>query len=236
MSKRKRLAVLFVFHEVHQRVHDFISNAIFFDDHVDFIIISNSIAIDVPPYVKMIVRANVGYDFGGWSEGIFTDEIYKKYDYYLFVNSSVSGPFLSSERKWTDAYIDGLDDNIKLFGSTINTCQDPIRRSHVQSYIFVMDRITLHYLINCELFSMKQMTMTLSETVEQKEIQMSRLILKNGWNIGSLLPLYHGVDFTFSSKGPHEYPMTFLDDVMYYHYRNILWTNEQLIFIKGNRV
>jgi hypothetical protein len=32
MSKRKRVAVLFVFHEVHQHVCDFISNATFSDD------------------------------------------------------------------------------------------------------------------------------------------------------------------------------------------------------------
>ena len=236
MSKRKRLAVLFVYHEVHQRVRDFISNAIFLDDQVDFIIISNSVPVEVPPYVKMIVRPNKGYDFGGWSEGLFTDEVHKKYDYYLFVNSSVTGPFLTSNKKWTDVYLDGLQGNIKLFGSTINTCQNPVHRSHVQSYLFVMDRATLHYLINCELFSMKQMSATLAETVEQKEIQMSRLILKMGWNIGSLLPLYQGVDFTFSTKAPHEYSIPFLDDVMYYHYRNVLWTNEQLVFIKGNRV
>lgn len=236
MSKRKRVGVFYVFHEVNERVHHFISNAIFLDEQVDFIIISNGEAIDVPPYVKTIVRPNVGYDFGGWSEALFTDGNHQRYDYYLFVNSSVMGPFLADKTKWIDVYIDGLTDRVKLFGSTINTCQDPMNRAHVQSYLFVMDRATLHELINCELFSMKKITTTLAETVEQKEIRMSRWILERGWNIGSRLPLYHGVDFTFATTAPSDYPIPFLDDVMYYHYRNILWTNEQLVFIKGNRV
>jgi hypothetical protein len=65
---------------------------------------------------------------------------------------------------------------------------------------------------------------------------MSRKVIEKGWNIGSLLPLYRGVDFTFRGKGPEEYGIEFLDDVMYERYRNKLWRDEELIFIKGNRI
>ena len=42
--------------------------------------------------------------------------IYKKYDYFIFVNSSVIGPYLPKNFKgnWTDIYINGLKKH-KLF-------------------------------------------------------------------------------------------------------------------------
>lgn len=86
----------------------------------------------------MLFRDNLGYDFGGWSEALFKDNLHEKYENYIFVNSSVVGPFLKPDFKgrWTDIYINGLKDNVKLFGSTINTIKDPLNWAHVQSYIF----------------------------------------------------------------------------------------------------
>ena len=67
---------------------------------------------------------------------------------------------------------------------------------------------------------------------------MSRIILENKWNIGSLQPYYKNVDFTFNTKTPEEYnnEYLFLDDVMYQEHRNSLWNEYELVFIKGNRI
>ena len=129
----------------------FIENAIFNDENIDFIIISN----------------NKGYDFGGWSDALLENDLYKNYNNFIFVNSSVIGPFISHKHdcKWTDIYINGLRDNVKLFGSTINTCGDPLNKSHVQSYIFSMNKNTLKYLINCEIFSMKNYAKTFNQAI-----------------------------------------------------------------------
>tara|TARA_B100001175_G_scaffold248677_1_gene215554 strand:- start:10517 stop:11542 length:1026 start_codon:yes stop_codon:yes gene_type:complete len=120
-----KLLVLYVFHIYNDRVADFIKNAIFKDENVDFIIICNCdpIKFDFPNYVKIIFRENKGCDFGGWSDGLLTNDLYKDYDNFIFVNSSVTGPYLDSnyKGKWTDKYINGLKNNVKLFGSTINT-------------------------------------------------------------------------------------------------------------------
>jgi hypothetical protein len=80
--------VLYVFHEYNKLVKYFIENAIFKADDVDFIIICNNKETDyeAPDYVKRVWRDNKGYDFGGWSEGLFDDDNYKKYDYYIFAN------------------------------------------------------------------------------------------------------------------------------------------------------
>jgi len=231
--------VLFVFHEYNKRVNQFINKSIFKDDNVDFIFICNNknIIFNVPDYVKTLHRDNIGYDFGGWSDALLIDNLYNNYDKFIFVNSSVIGPFLHSnyKGKWTDIYINRLTNNIKLFGSTINTCKDPLRLSHVQSYIFSMDKNTLQYLFDCQIFSMTNYATTFQEAIENKEILMSRKIIERGWNIGCLMKYYYGVDFTFKSKQPNEYNITFLDDVQYNKYSERLWSRYGLVFIKGNR-
>ena len=232
--------VLYIYHKINKRVIDFIDNCIFYDENTDFIIISNNKKnnIKVPKYVKKLFRHNIGYDFGGWSEALLADDLYKAYDNFIFVNSSVIGPFIPSyyKGKWTDIYIGGLTNNVKLFGSTINTCEDPINRSHVQSYIFAMDKNTLKYLIAHEIFSITNYANTFDDAIEQKEVLMSRKIIENGWNIGSLLTYYNNVDFTFRQKRPEDYNIIFLDDVMYNKYQNYIWDKYELVFIKGNRI
>jgi lipopolysaccharide biosynthesis protein len=145
-----------VFHIYNKRVKYFIDNCIFYNPNIDFIVISNGVQnVSVPDYVKLFYRENIGYDFGGWSDALLTNNLYENYDNFIFVNSSVIGPFIPSyyTNKWTDIYINGLQNNVKLFGSTINTIDDPLNKSHVQSYIFSMDKTTLEYLIKCEIFS-----------------------------------------------------------------------------------
>ena len=225
---------------MNERVQRFINNAIFKDEEIDFIIICNDKNINFicPEYVKKFYRDNIGYDFGGWSDALLTDDLYKNYDNFICVNSSVSGPYVPSyyKGKWTDIYIDGLQNNVKLFGSTINTCYQPEIKSHVQSYIFSMDKETLEYLIKCEIFSKTNYTKTFIDTVIYKEILMSRKIIENGWNIGCLLPCYKNIDFTFSSKQFWEYRIENMDDLMYPCHRNVKWNEYQLVFIKGNRI
>ena len=123
-----------------------------------------------------------------------------------------------------------------MFGTSINTCEMPNHKSHVQSFIFVMDKTTLQYLIDCEIFSTTNYAQTFLNAVNDKEILMSRKIIENNWNIGSLFSYYDNVDFTFRTKKTEEYNIAFLDDIMFPKYRNVLWTDYELVFIKGNRI
>jgi hypothetical protein len=235
-----KVLVLYVFHIYNDRVKSFIKNCIFNDTNVDFIIISNdkNNIFEVPENVKILIRDNIGYDFGGWSDALLTNNLYENYDKFIFVNSSVIGPFIPSyyKDKWTDIYINGLQDNIKLFGSTINTCNDPLNKSHVQSYIFSMDKTTLEYLIKCDIFSMTNYSKTFEDAVWEKEVLMSRKIIENNWNIGSLFLYYKNIDFTFCNKRPEDYNINFLDDIMYAPFRNSIWSDYEIVFIKGNRL
>jgi lipopolysaccharide biosynthesis protein len=236
-----KLLVLYVFHKYNERVAHFIENCIFSDENVDFIIISNDKnninEVNVQSdNVTTIFRDNIGYDFGGWSDALLNDNLYEQYDNFIFVNSSAMGPYLSVVKKWTDIYIEGLNENVKLFGSTINSFMDPLNKSHVQSYIFSIDKTTLEYLIQCEIFSKTNYALTFDDAIWDKEVLMSRKIIENGWNIGSLLRYYKDVDFRFNHKKPEEYINPFVHDLMYPCFRNKIWTEYELVFIKGNRV
>lgn len=239
-----RTLVIYVFHQLNDRVNKFF-DAIFKDENIDFLVVCNSLSVNLslPDYVKVHYRENIGYDFGGWSDGILTHDLYKNYDNFIFVNSSVIGPFLPSyyKGKWTDIYIGGLSNNVKLFGSTINCCFsvygptkiEPTKDSHVQSYIFSMDREALDYLIKNEIFTNKIYITDFVELVINKEIRMSRLIIENGWNIGCLMDNYQGIDFTFKTTNKQ---IEYLGDIMQSYNYNKLWTLKELVFIKGNRV
>jgi len=232
-----RVLVLYVFHEYNDLVKNFINKAIFCDSTTDFVVICNNINISftLPFYVKKVIRNNIGYDFAAWSEVLLKDNLYENYNKFIFVTSSACGPFLHSHFKgrWTDIYLKELKHNIKLFGSTINTCADPLNKSHVQSYIFAMDKQALEYLIKCEIFSTTNYANTLEENIWTKQVRMSRKIIENGWNIGSFLPYYKNVDFTATNFS--YYKMEFLNDIMHNEHRNVLWNEYQLIFVKGNR-
>jgi hypothetical protein len=247
-----RTLVLYVFHEYNDRVEFFINNCIFKKNDLDFLVICNDEYFDIknklPNYVAYLNRPNKGYDFAAWSHGLFYNDIYKNYHHFIFVNSSVMGPYLPTgfEGYWTDIYINGLlQDNVKLFGSTIN-CQfflrndielknHPILYSHIQSYIFSMRKETLEYLIKQEIFSKFNHSDVFLKTIENKELGMSRKIIENGWNIGCLMDRYAGVDFRFIYKKPEDYGIDFLGDVMFPEYINNTFTPEEVIFIKGNR-
>ena len=243
----QKTLVLYIYHVYNNRVKAFIKKCIFDDDNVDFIIISNINnqnnnnnflkTISKKKNVKILIRNNVGYDFGGWSDALLKNNLYENYNNYIFVNSSVVGPFLKPDfqGKWTDLYTNGLKDNVKLFGSTINTAGDALNWAHVQSYIFSMDKTTLKYLIDCSIFSMTNYAKTFNSAIYEKEVLMSRKIIQNNWNIGSLMKYYENVDFTFRDKTPNDYNIIFLDDIMYPHNRNITWNEQEIAFIKGNR-
>ena len=235
MSNLGKTLVLYVFHEVNNRVLTFFDKGLFKDDNVDFVVICNN--RDIKLNLPDVIRDNKGFDFGGWSEGLLSNDLYKNYDYFIFVNSSVLGPFLPSyyKGKWTDIFIDGLVDDVKLYGITINCERDPIFKTHIQSYLFSMDKETLEFLIKNGIFDMNILIKTYDELVENKEVLMSRLIIERGWNIGCLCDYYKEVDFRFKDKQPKDYDINYIADLMYPKYRNIFWNEYQLVFIKGNR-
>jgi len=208
---------------MNERVQQFL-DSLFESADVDFVVISNGPEVPVPAYVKFIQRPNIGHDFGAWSDGLLDAPL--AHDYYIFVNSSAAGPFRGGA--WTEPFIAGLSDDIKLFGCTINALGG-LAAAHIQSYAFSMDQETAAFLIEKGIFS-KEYISDHNTVVMEKEIRMSRLIIENGWNMGCLLKLYEGVDWRVE-----EQTRPFYTDVMYLDFEGQLWKRDDLVFIKGNR-
>src|SRR5262249_24680336 len=68
--------------------------------------------------VKLIWAANQGYDYGGYGVALSSMEL--SYDYFVFVNSSVLGPFGCSAETWIERFLSPLKGDVRLSGATIN--------------------------------------------------------------------------------------------------------------------
>jgi hypothetical protein len=228
--------VLYVYNEFNNRVKYFIDNAIFLDPDIDFMVINNGsdTSITLPDYVIYFKTQNEGYDFGGWSKGLLYNDLYKEYDSFIFVNSLASGPFVPSyfKGKWTDIYLDGLNDTVKLFGSSIANLDDVDKSSYIQSYIFAMNSDTLLFLISKDIFSL-----TIIDNFKTNEMRMSRCIIENGWNIGCLMNYYKDVDFRFLTTKPSDYKPFLGDPMVSKNFSDKLFNNfYELVFIKGSQL
>ena len=220
-----------------------IDNLMYFLNHgshetnIHYIIIVNgSCSIDIDkhaPTVTVIFRENVGYDFGGYTYAV-ENVVQASYKYYMFLNSSVRGPFgCSGDDRcvgWQNKFLKLLSNEVKLVGTTINVFE---LGAHVQSMFFVMDSDCFNFL-KYPIFSSDHATLTMEDTIGKKEIYMSTLVLRNGWNISCTAALYQGYDyrhmtqdFNFSSRnGDPHYEGAYFGGTV---------NRDEIVFIKTNR-
>lgn len=196
----------------------FLKNGI--KNDIDYIFVINGhCTIPIPQLnnIKIIYRENSDYDFGAYSDAIKITNI-NYYKYFFFINTSVRGPFLPPYIKtcWTQSFIDLLQNDVKLVGTTINILdRDPMYSqeanvfksltgfeqpyTHVQTQMFAMDNECLSFLINRHFFNQEVET-NFVNFIALREILMSQIILKNGWNIACLIPEYQNIDYRLQKK------------------------------------
>lgn len=198
-----RTLCLYTFHQYNPNVEFFIREGLFMSDQIDFYFVINDLIFrpTLPSYCRVKNRVNQGHDFGAWSEALLEGNppLWRNYDYFIFINSSCRGPFLPIwiERSyWPQIFISRLQADIHLVGSTICRFNG---QPHVQSYMFAADRLAITKAIENGIFS--SALLSRDETVWQREIGFSTLLLKEGWNIACLLKAYQGVDFRVAKRG-----------------------------------
>ena len=133
----------------------------------------------LPSYFKVIQRPNIGYDFGGWSDVIFSIDI-NKYDYFIFLNNSTIGPCIPRYLKhifWPELYYKHINDKIKIVGSTTNFDIE----EHIQSYVFCVDKIGLKILIDNNIF-IKNLNKPKDNIIFEHEIKMLKSIKNAGYD------------------------------------------------------
>ena len=252
-----RIVVIYSYYEKNRDYIDnlkyFIQHALYDDIHYIFCINGRKCSVEIPtsPNIEILERDNHDYDFGAYSDALKNIDI-SSYDYFFFINTSVCGPFLRENIRWTQPFLDLLTDNVKLVGTTINICdvRDPETQkkgcldilvekgykppfSHVQSQVFVLDNEALRYIISQGLFDQSS-EKDFVRFVVLREILLSQLILRNGWNINCILPKYKGIDYRIITR---DINWTTLNGDAYYPGRYFGGSIKpyDVIFIKTNR-
>ena len=238
----------------------FLDNVILKKNDIDYyIIINGECTIELPNEshnIKIIKRENSGFDFGAWSYCI-KNYIKKSYDYYIFLNTSVKGPYLDNlnNTDWLNKFLELFKSGpgkVKLVGTSINildNTNNPCEISnkykeiykydspytHVQSMFFILDNEGFNILNNEKFFDDEDELNKNKEIlyiIVNKEIRLSQILLKKGYNINSILSKYKDVDYTkitnnFNPSGTDPY------------YKNAYFgetiTKEEAIFFKNNR-
>jgi len=142
----------------------FMKNAQLNNDNVELVIIEHvdnmeeaSTLGDLSSYpvkhpIRVLRKLNQGYDFGAWSYAICDElktEGWEKYQYFIFLNTSVRGPFLPrwmhpKSPKWYEMFCSHLNAKIRLVGPTVNYYHHP----HIQSMIWATDLEGIKLFVN----------------------------------------------------------------------------------------
>lgn len=177
-SSLERTLVMYVYHESNDWYKD---NLRFFikvamqdndNDDVDYLLIINGES-DLPleallaktsaqqaGRVRLLRRPNTCYDGGSIGEVLRAQpHLAESYRYYIFINSSVRGPFLpryfqtmakaeaaeggGATLAWTSIFTSLLNDEVKLAGTTVS-CMGQV---HVQSMVLATDQLGLGLLL-----------------------------------------------------------------------------------------
>jgi hypothetical protein len=192
-------------------------NLIFFltvgiHDEADyFIVISGNCSLALPTYknVTYIRTENWNNDFGGYIKFV-SDYFPNPYTHFIFINSSVRGPFLPdySEQNWIDIFVSRLRKDVHLVGASINTLSGTSSHSrkyqeiykalpsysHVQTTAYALTAEAMQHLISIGFYDVKR-ELSKKEVIASYELRMSHEIIKKGWNISTILPVYNTIDY-----------------------------------------
>ncbi|KAI7836092.1 hypothetical protein COHA_010020 [Chlorella ohadii] len=200
---------------------EYINNLRFFvkfgmaaDDGVTYIIVVQETPGEAPPELpplppnaRYVRHTNECYDWGtiGWvfSTGVANPDDYK---FFIFMNSSVRGPFIPpyarGGTRWQDLFFDKLTDHVKLVGPTISCEGSPWQGNaagewrinpHVQSYVLATDKVGLDvWLRDGNVFKCWR---SMWDVIWHGELGSSLALLNAGFNLDSFMMRYQGVDW-----------------------------------------
>lgn len=156
-----------------------------------------------PVRVTVMYRKNFGMDFGAYNTSLTWSEKRQRrdYKYFVFINSSLRGPFLP---KWvppqfhfTDVLLNFLrhDTRVKLAGSYISCLpsSEPIAGPVLESLFFAVDNEALDWLIQDGIFVPHKEK---AQTALNSEYGLARSITRRGARMESLNMAYaSGLDW-----------------------------------------
>ena len=149
----------------------------------------------LPPNARYLRHPNACYDIGtvGW---VLDHHVPDRaaYAYFVWLNSSVRGPFLPAYLRghmhWTEPLLSKLSPAVKLVGATINCgrAYDIPPTAHVQSYVSATDGTGLGVLLATG--RVFRCWGHIHETIIESELGASTAIMAAGYGIDSLMLRY----------------------------------------------
>jgi hypothetical protein len=192
-----RVLVLYAFHQKPTALSNllfFIEHGMHTTDNIHYCLISNGPNNLTPQqlikFQTVITRQNVGHDFGAWKIGLQQCDALT-YDYVVCLNDTVRGPHHVSV--WIPKFTSLLSPTCLLSGISINCCNSAVFvkmvgettiAPHVQSMFWCTNRMGLKIL--WELL-MQDSKLDKCQLIAQKEIGLSLVLLRAGYNISSIL-------------------------------------------------
>lgn len=176
-----------------------------------FILISGDCTVPLPdwPNVTYIKTENWNNDFGGYIK-FFQVAPIDSYEFFVFINSSVRGPFLPSyfNSRWVNVFTDRLCGDVHLVGASINILPESATHTrrfsaiygyeppfvHAQTTAYALSAAAVRYLIEIGFYGVER-TLTKKEVIVHYELRLSQEIIRHGWNVGSFLPGYEGLNY-----------------------------------------
>jgi hypothetical protein len=214
-----QLLVIYHYYEKDQSYIDNFSHFIRFayKPHLNYVIVvAGSYTIDLPkaPNIEYLFTKNENFDYGGYAAAIKTLGLSDRYDHFIFVNSSVRGPFLPvyAKRSWEQILIDLFDPSVGVVGTAISltpshhsiaklyhakygkTALNERILAHVQTTCYALSKDALRFLVDSGFYEIIR-ALSKDETVRDYEIRLSQLLLEHGHNLKCLLPEYSQPDY-----------------------------------------
>jgi hypothetical protein len=212
-SAKKTLIVYHFYHKNEYYVENFQHFILFgyTKENDYYILISGTTDILLPQAenIKYLSVKNINNDYGGYCQLFSQVTDFSQYDYFVFINSSVRGPFLipGSTESWVAKYTGQLNARVGLVGGTICILHPNHGHAaaylkkwgghsatHIQTMSYAMSRATLAYLIESGFYK-EQDTLSKYDVIEDYEIRLSQLILQKGLDLKCLLPEYNQVSY-----------------------------------------
>ncbi|KAI2618687.1 hypothetical protein GGS26DRAFT_350215 [Hypomontagnella submonticulosa] len=183
----------------------FLSNGL--HSNADFIFILNgatNMAKLIPnkTNIQVVSRPNDCFTPGAHSEILREDSLWKNYNYFITLDSSIRGPFMPywSRNCWSDVFLGRLTKDVKLVGMTAS-CSP---KFHIQPMIWATDAIGMELLLNPPKAPTLGARHDDSQVVafrgcysNQKqathgEVEATAVIKKAGYKVDALMATFHG--------------------------------------------
>lgn len=248
-----KTAVIYHYCEVNTVYKDnliyFISVAI--QPHCEyFFYISGPCSVQFPtlPNVNLFFIENKNYDFGGVAE-FYKSRKFIGFDAFIFINSSVRGPFLPNymTQNWDEIFTSRLSKYVGIVGSSINLL--PVESSqsnyfklkfklsepyiHVQTTAYALSLDAYQLLSNKNFFSIND-SLDKEELINRYEILLSQILLHNNYAISSILPTYE--NFSLANRDVEINKTAIYGDSLY---KNAFYGRSlspfEALFVKTNR-